>query len=83
LGKRCAGAQLADPSFGNQFGEAPKIKYRDVNRVAFAARRIFDEITPASGTVVLNERFAGFDFYPPAFDTRPIVAAPCFAKIHG
>jgi len=80
MGKRCAGTQLADTSFGNQFGEAPKIKYTDVNRVAFAARRIFDEITPASGTVVLNERLAGLDLYLPAFAIRPIVAVPCIAN---
>jgi hypothetical protein len=51
--------------------------------VTLAGRQIFDEIPSTPGTVVLNERLAGFDFYAPAFDIRPIVAAPCLAKIHG
>ena len=76
VSKRFSGTQLPEPSFSNQVGKSPKIKYRDVNSVTFACSGIFDEITPASGTVVLNERFAGFDFYLPAFDNRPTVAVP-------
>jgi len=72
--KRLAGTPLSKPLPGDEFGKPPKTKYGNVNRVTLASRRSFEEITPASGTAVLDERSAGFDFYHPAFD--PVVAAP-------
>ena len=79
MSKCFSGTQLPEPSFSNQVGKSPKIKDRDINRITFADGGIFDEITPTTGTVVLNKRFAGFDFYPPAFDYRPTVTAPSLA----
>ena len=72
--KRLAGTPLSKPLPGNEFGEPPKTKYGNVNRVTLASRRSFKEITPASGTAVLNKRIAGLDFNHPALN--PVVAAP-------
>jgi hypothetical protein len=78
----CAGTQLPDPLFSNQIRKFPEAKYRNVNSVSFAGLLVFDEITPASGTVMLNERFTGFDFYLPPPSAGPLMAVPCVA-IHG
>ena len=74
VGKRFTGAPLAKPLLGDEFGKSPKTKYGNVNRVTLASRRSFQEITPASGTAVLDKRIAGLDFNHPAFN--PVVAAP-------
>ena len=74
VGKRLTGAPLSKPLPGDEFGEPPKTKYGNVNRVTLASRRSFKEITPASGTAVLDKRIAGLDFNHPAFN--PVVAAP-------
>jgi hypothetical protein len=74
VGKRLAWTPLPKPLLGYEFGESPKTKCRNVNRVALASRRSFKEITPAPGAAMLDERIAGLDFYRPAFD--PVVAAP-------
>jgi hypothetical protein len=74
VGKRLTGAPLAKPLPGDEFRKPPKTECGNVNRVALAGRRSFQEITPASGAAMLDERIAGLDFYHPAFD--PVVAAP-------
>jgi len=79
VSKSFSGTQLPKPSFSNQIGKSLKTEYRDINGVTLAGMGIFDEITPTTGTVVLNERLAGFDFYPPAFDNRPTMTAPSVA----
>ncbi len=65
--ERCAGTQLFEPPFGNQIRKSPKPAGRNGDVVSCAGRRVFDEITLASGTVKLNERFAGLDFYAMPF----------------
>jgi len=80
--KWSAGTEFAEPLFGNQIRESPKTEYRSVDGVSFARRRVFDEVTSASGTVMLNERFAGLDFYTTPFSAGPAVAAP-FVASHG
>jgi hypothetical protein len=82
IGEWCAGTQLFDPPFGNQIRKFAKPEHRNVDGVSFAGRRVFDEIPPASGTVILNERFAGLDFYPTPLRARPAVAVP-YVAIHG
>src|ERR1019366_9446272 len=61
IGEWRAWAQLPEPLFGNQIRQSPKAEYENVNGVSFAGRRVFDEITPASGTVILNERLSRLD----------------------
>jgi len=56
-----AGTQLPKPPFCNHFGKSPKTKYRDVNSITRAGRWIFDKITPASRTVMLDERLTRLD----------------------
>jgi hypothetical protein len=80
--KWSAGAQFAEPLFSSQIRESPKAEYRNVDGVSFARRRVFDEITPASRAVMLNERFAGLDFYTTPFSASPAVAVP-FVATHG
>jgi hypothetical protein len=74
VGKRLTGTPLSKPLLGDEFRKPAKTERRNINRVALASRRSFQEITPAPGTAMLDKRIAGLDFYHPAFD--PVVAAP-------
>jgi hypothetical protein len=83
IGEWRAWAQLPEPLFGNQIRQSPKAEYENVNGVSFAGRRVFDEITPASGTVILNERLTRLDLDSTPVSARPAMAVlPNFA-IHG
>jgi hypothetical protein len=74
-----AGTHFAQPLHADLIGKFPEVEDRDVNRVSFSGRGVFDEIAHASGTVTLHHRFARFYFYLSRIRTRPFVAVPCVA----
>jgi hypothetical protein len=62
-------------------GSLRKLNTENVDAVSFTGRRVFHEVTLASGTTMLNERLAGFDFDLTPAGTRPFVAIP-YVAIH-
>jgi hypothetical protein len=59
-----AWTQLPEPLLGNRIWKSPKAEYRNVNGESFARAQVFDKITPASRTLMMNEWFTRVDFEP-------------------
>jgi hypothetical protein len=78
---RRAGTHFSKPSFADLIGKPSKAKYRDVNGPSFSRQRL-DEITSATGTVILAKWFIGLDLYLSGLLTRPTMAVPSVA-VHG
>ena len=75
---RCARTHLSQPLRTDMVRQSPEAEHRYVNRPSFPGQRL-DEITPATGTVMLAKWFVGLDLYQAGFLTRPLMAVPCLA----
>jgi len=71
-----AGTQFRQPLSADRIRKSLKAEYRNVHGVSFAGRGVFYEVTPASRTMMLDERLAGFDFDLTPASARPFVAVP-------
>jgi hypothetical protein len=75
---RDARTHFSEPLGADLIGESAKAEYRDENRPSFP-RQGLDEITFATGAMMLAKRFVGLDLYLTRFLARPLMAVPCVA----